>query len=97
MRPVQDIRRSIERAAQALGRGTYRALAETANVGYDAAKATVWNMAREGVLVPVGTAPSGRGRPMVVYAHKNVLPVQGPINDHYGELTSAFASWAVAS
>lgn len=52
--PVGDIRRALEESATALGAGTLRQLAQHAQVGYSAARDTVGNMARAGVLQVVG-------------------------------------------
>lgn len=52
--PIGDIRLALEAASLALGPATLRQLAQHAQVGYDAARDTVGNMARAGVLQVVG-------------------------------------------
>lgn len=72
-RPQGEIRHALGQAATALakeqGSATWRAMAERACVGFDAARRTVENMARAGELQPAGEerTPHSR-RPMVRYA-----------------------------
>lgn len=74
MRPKNEIRAAIESAAMNLQRGTFKAFAAAAQVGYDAAQVVVANMAKAGLLRADGTEAAGRGRPLVVYAYVGHLP-----------------------
>ena len=72
-RPRGEIRTALAGAAQALhaehGPATWRDMAVAAQVGFDAARRTVQNMARAGELRRVDTVPVlGARRPMVRYA-----------------------------
>lgn len=72
-RPAGEVRRAlaqaVERMAQAGRTITWRSLAAAARVGWDAARRTVCNMLRAGVLVRVGTLrTAATGRPMCVLA-----------------------------
>lgn len=48
--PAGEVRLALEASARARGPSTLRELAQHAQVGYDAARDTVGNMARRGVL-----------------------------------------------
>lgn len=83
-RPVGEIRAALREAAQAIAMeraqlgvqpvgATYRELAQRAQVGFGAARATVRNMAHAGELQPAGTVPAQHSRrPLVAY-----VPRQG--------------------
>lgn len=74
MRPAGEIRQALRSAAQTLAvpernGATWRDLAAHAQVGFDAAKQTVRDMAAAGELVPIGTVRADHAsRPMVRYA-----------------------------
>ena len=73
MRPRGEIRQALATAADALaaerGAFTWRDVAEAAQVGYRAARATVDNMARSGELEPVGNEKRAHSRRwMTLYA-----------------------------
>ena len=53
MRPTGEVRQALLQAAQQ-GPGTLRQLAQRAQVGWDAARHTVPNMSRAGILRKVG-------------------------------------------
>ena len=80
MRPHNETRAAIESAAMSLKRGTYRAFAAAAQVGFDAAQVVVANMVKAGLLQPVGTFSAGRGRPMVVYQYVPRLAANDALN-----------------
>lgn len=72
-RPRGEIRQVLASTAQRLadehGAFTWRDVAEAAQVGYCAARATVLNMARAGELQPVGAAKRAHSRRwMTLYA-----------------------------
>ena len=85
MRPKNEIRAAIESAAMSLQRGTFKAFAAAAQVGYSAAQVVVGNMARAGILQPVATEHTGRGRPLVVYQY---VPRQLAANDALNTLAA---------
>lgn len=63
-----EIRQALEAASRTLGPATLRELSQHAQVGYDAARDTVGNMARRGVLRVVGERHvSYRNRLVQVY------------------------------
>jgi len=66
MRPAGDIRQALRQAAERLAQQqdgvTWRELAEAAQVGYTAARATVDNMARAGELPVIGQAKRAHSR-----------------------------------
>lgn len=69
MRPRGEVRQALLEALRVLGRAHYRALAERARVGFEAARRALDNMRRSGDVVPVGSARlPGVCKPLVVYA-----------------------------
>ena len=69
--PIGKIRLALEAASLTLGPATLRQLAQHAQVGYDAARDTVGNMARRGVLRVVGKEDVDyRNRLVHVYRHR---------------------------
>lgn len=94
MRPCGDFRAALESAAGELGRaGTWRELAQVAEVGFDVARRTAENMVRDGVFERAGTTNvPGVCRPMVLYA-----PAQPSARSRAtlgGELASVVRCWA---
>lgn len=79
MRPRGEIRQALCSAAAEVGGGaTWRSLAARANVGFDAARRTVDNMAAAGELIVIGHhREPGVSRPMNLYA----LAVETAAND----------------
>lgn len=72
MRPRGEIREALARAACGATPMTYIDLAQAACVGYDAARATAYNMVASGDLVPVGTRRvPGIKRPLRTYVHSS--------------------------
>lgn len=80
MRPRGEIRLALaQAAAQATPENpvTYADLARAACVGYDAARATAYNMAASGELVAVGTRRvPGIKRPLRTYVHSSRAQVR---------------------
>lgn len=85
MRPRGEARLALATVAAQLGGGgaTWRDMAERACVGFDVAKQTVRNMARDGELVTLGLeSQPGANRPMVLYAPAPLLePAAGAALD----------------
>ena len=68
MRPTEEVRESLLQAALTAGPSTWRRLAQLAGVGYVAARRTVENMVRAGVLVVCGACRvPGCNRPVNLY------------------------------
>ena len=75
MRPAGEVRQALLAAARQ-GPGTLRQLAQRAQVGWDAARDTVPNMARSGVLKVVGEERvEYRNRLVHVYEAAEPAPV----------------------
>lgn len=97
MRPGGEIRQALLCAAQQ-GPGTLRQLAQRAQVGFDAARDTVGNMSRSGVLRKVGVE-------RVEYVNRLVhvyeaVPSKAPARDDapdpvYYELQTFLQTWPV--
>lgn len=78
MRPRGEVRMALAGAAARFESGaTWRELARSACVGWDAARETVRSMARGGELVVIGqhAAPHSR-RPMQLYALAQSMPTE---------------------
>lgn len=83
MRPVGEVRMALLDAARRLcingRRATLRELAAAAQVGRDAARRTVYEMAKAEVLFPAGERRvSYRNRPVVEYALATAHAAAGP-------------------
>lgn len=89
MRPAGEVRIALLNAAKAAcgsGQGaTMRELASRACVGQKAARETIKNMVRAGVLLPVGERRvQYRNRPVLIYTVQ-----QGPANEACAASASA--------
>lgn len=99
MRPRGDIRNALSRSAWELARQraegvTWRELAMHSQVGFKAARKTVFNMADAGELVAVGRVRMvGVCRPLTTYLP---APVEGPTpaTQRTADLTNAINGWA---
>ena len=101
MRPRGEIRLALGLAAAALvaeqGGGTWRDMAQQAQVGYDKARETVRDMARAGELQRVDEVRvPGARRPMVRYAPAaaTAAALVGSSVTHYGNpLHGVLTTW----
>lgn len=107
MRPACEIREALRGAAERLVQQcgnqaspglTYLDLAPAAGVGYEAARRTVWNMAKAGELLPVGTkAVPGIKRPLTAFVPVAVQPrAKRRITDPSQALASAMRGFVGA-
>jgi hypothetical protein len=104
-RPAGDVRQALLQAVQALATTntapTLRELAARACVGHGAARQTVCNMVRAGLLVPVRQRRVPyRNRPVLEYAQPGHLPVlppapSGPQGHDFAALTQLVQRWGV--
>lgn len=107
MRPACEIREALRGAAERLVQQcgtqahtglTYLDLAPAAGVGFEAARRTVWNMARAGELMPVGTkAVPGIKRPLTAFVPVAAQPrAKRRITDPSQALASAMRGFVAA-
>lgn len=98
MRPAGEIRQVLWGAAQELSRGsgevTWRDMAVHAQVGFDAARATVKNMVRDGWLQPVGYRREGHAnRPMRTLRPIERQDLLSSAPPPHMELAGVMSSW----
>ena len=93
MRPRGEIRQVLAQAAGAqVGGATWRDLAISTQVGFDAARTTVQSMRRSGELVVIGVVRLEHSRrPLALYAP---APQADAYTEACVELTNAINGWA---